>query len=228
MKVYVLSIYSIHPLTQEDLETSLKIHNLRYKRETTMEDFLKFKEDWVKGSSKYDIDYSSGEKNAYFYNLGDAIYAVQRNMGDINEAGVYNYATILAYEVGQMYATCQPLEFYAYKYNRTIDGYEEIHKGEDEVYDMLVTICSASHLEASKPVIELDLSKKEISQNQDFVNELKTNFDNKDYTKVKQMIESKEVEVSNSFNNFLDEVSESFKPVDDALNKFFDVLNGKF
>lgn len=52
MKLYVLSLHSIHQKTNEMLELDLKIHNLKYNKNFTMEQYIKYQEGWLKKFNK--------------------------------------------------------------------------------------------------------------------------------------------------------------------------------
>lgn len=226
MKLYVLSLHSIHQKTNEMLELDLKIHNLKYNKNFTMEQYIKYQEGWLKNSTKYTNAY--GEENAYFNDLNEAIYAAEHNLADVNEAGVYNYITIIEYPMNKMYAFSEPTRFLVFKYNKNSDGYDEVTDTNDEIYQLLANAKCCKFLINNKPKINLNLSKEEELSTKEFVDKLKENLDKKDYKKVKEMIDEKEVSTSIKINSFVDDISSSFHQVDNAVNKIFDVLNGNF
>ena len=225
MKIYILKIYDIKPKTKEMLEKELKIHNIKYEQDLTMDKYMKLVEDWEPGSTKF-IGLSGGEPNAYFYDLNEAIYAAEHNLGDVNECGSYNYITITGVESGLMYGEFEPVEFYVYKYNDN-DGYNEIVDKDDEIYKYLIKHNSASHITNQNSSIKLNLTKEEETSTKEFISSLKENFDKKDYGKVKQLIDTKEEIVSKKLDGFFDEVTNSFQQVDNSINKFLDIFNGK-
>lgn len=225
MKIYILSILSVKQKTEEMLKKELEIHNLKYNKNLTMDKYINFINSFNPYASKYTDSY--GEPNAYFFNLSDAIYAAEHNLGDINEAGVYNYITIVALPIGQMYAHIEPSEFYVFKYNEKEDGYIQITNNDDEIYKFLAKSHNATYLIKEKPIINMNLSKEEEKNTKDFINTLKENIDKKEYNKVKELIENKEVSVSNKLNDFFKDMTDSFKQVDETVNRFFDILNGK-
>lgn len=225
MKIYVLSILSIKQKTEDMLKKELEIHNLKYNQNLTMDKYIDFINNFNPYASKYTD--SCGEQNAYFLNASDAIYAAEHNLGDVNEAGVYNYITIVALPIGQMYAHMEPSEFYVFKYNEKDGGYNQITNTDDEIYKFLERSHYATYLTKEKPVINLNLSKEEEKDTKDFMSSLKENIDKKDYGKVKELIDKKEISLSNQVNEFLDDITDSFKQVDETINKFFDIFNGK-
>lgn len=86
------------------------------------------------------------DANAYFLSLTEAKDSVKTNCADINEAGCYNYACIIAYPIGLMYGTCEPNEFYLFQYDREKDEYIEILPKED-VYKFTAKELGAEFLE---------------------------------------------------------------------------------
>lgn len=225
MKIYILKIYDIRLKDTKILEKDLKIHNIKYNQNLTMEQYIEFVEDIIPGSTKF-TGISEGEYNAYFYNLTDAIYAAEYNLGDINESGAFNYITITCVESGVVYSESHPSEFYVYKFNGN-DGYEEVINKEDEIYKYLAIASNATHIINHTPYIKLNLTKEEEESTKQFVSSLKENMDKKDYQKVKQLIDAKEENVSKKFDNFFNEMNTSFQQVDASINKFFDIFNGK-
>ncbi len=164
------------------------------------------------------------QQGAYFFNLSDAVYFIQNNMNSDSIKKEYNYITVIGVPVGVINAN--PTELYVFEYSANANTYNEVSK-EADVYKFLITV---HHVEIvnEKPVIKLDLSKEEMLPTKEFVSTLKENIENKDYGKVKEMIEQKEAYVSNQINDFLNNVSDSLNAVDSTVNKLFDILNGNF
>lgn len=130
--------------------------------------------------------------------------------------------------MNKMYAFSEPTRFLVFKYNKNSDGYDEVTDTNDEIYQLLANVKCCKFLINNKPKINLNLSKEEELSTKEFVDKLKENLDKKDYKKVKEMIDEKELSTSNKINAFVDDISNSFHQVDNAINKIFDVLNGKF
>lgn len=222
MNIYVLNVLNIEEHTEETLKKGLEIHNSTYNKQWNIEQYINYLNDINKLGSKYIV---TGEyENAYFYNLTDAIYAAEHNMADVNEAGCYNCITIRCLPIGQMYAFCYPTELYVYKFKSKNDGYELVDKN-DELFKYFAS--QYMYIEKQKVEINLDLTKKEEIATKDFVSEFKESFDKKDYGKMKDMLNAKERQLSNQINGFLNDIEESFSQVDESINKFFDIFNGK-
>lgn len=164
------------------------------------------------------------EQSTYFSILSDAIYFVQNNLNNIMEKGEYNYISIIGIPLGIMNAT--PVELYVFKYATETNSNSEISKNEN-VYKFLSKLHCITETE-TKPIIKLDLSKEEVLPTKEFISNLKKNIEEKNYGKVKEMIDQKEYSVSNKINGFLDDVSKSLNSVDETVNKLFDIFNGKF
>ncbi len=127
--IYTLNLLRIEEKDESMLEKELKIENCKYERQISLEDYKDRICSFNSLALKYKLAYS--EENAYFLNFFDADYCVRTNCTDINEAGVYNYACIISYPIGVMYGSCEPCEFYLYRYNRDNDEYVEVSSNED-------------------------------------------------------------------------------------------------
>lgn len=162
--------------------------------------------------------------SAYFSTLSDAVYFVQNNLNEVTGSGKYNYVSILGIPMGVINAN--PVELYLFKHSSNTNSNDEVSKNES-VYKFLVDLKNVTITDI-KPVIKLDLSKEEIQPTKEFISDLKKNIEEKDYGKIKEMIDQKEYFVSNKINGFLDEVSKSLSSIDDTVNHLFDIFNGKF
>lgn len=167
---------------------------------------------------------TKSQQGAYFMNLSNAVYFVQNNMNCESIQKEYNYIAIIGMPTGTMNAI--PTELYVFKPSLNTNSYDEVKK-EDEVYQFAVKHYNVQ-ISENKPVIKLDLSKEELIPTKEFVSSLKENIENKNYGKVKEMIDQKEMYVSNQINGFLNSVSSSLNSVDEAVNKLFDIFNGNF
>lgn len=162
--------------------------------------------------------------SAYFSTLSDAVYFVQNNLNEVTGSGKYNYVSILGIPMGVINAN--PVELYLFKHSSNTNSNDEVSKNES-VYKFLGDLKNVTITDI-KPVIKLDLSKEEIQPTKEFISDLKKNIEEKDYGKIKEMIDQKEYFVSNKINGFLDEVSKSLSSIDDTVNHLFDIFNGKF
>lgn len=164
------------------------------------------------------------KQSAYFSTLSDAVYFVQNNLNEVTDSGKYNYVSILGIPMGVINAN--PVELYLFKHSSNTNSNDEVSKNES-VYKFLGDLKNVTITDI-KPVIKLDLSKEEIQPTKEFISDLKKNIEEKDYGKIKEMIDQKEYFVSNKINGFLDEVSKSLSLIDDTVNHLFDIFNGKF
>ena len=164
------------------------------------------------------------KQSAYFSTLSDAVYFVQNNLNEVTGSGKYNYVSILGIPMGVINAN--PVELYLFKHSSNTNSNDEVSKNES-VYKFLGDLKNVTITDI-KPVIKLDLSKEEIQPTKEFISDLKKNIEEKDYGKIKEMIDQKEYFVSNKINGFLDEVSKSLSSIDDTVNHLFDIFNGKF
>lgn len=191
---------------------------------TYMIELLKINKEDEFSEKKDKLKLEESEQSAYFSTLSDAIYFVQNNLNEATGSGKYNYISILGIPMGVVNAN--PVELYVFKHSSNTNSNDEVSK-DDAVYRFLVDLKHVTITEA-KPVIKLDLSKEEIQSTKEFVSDLKKNIEEKNYGRVKEMIDQKEYYVSNKINGFLDEVSKSLSSVDNTINHLFDIFNGKF
>lgn len=131
---YVSAIYA-DKLTEEDLKKKYEIHKLKYNKDITYEKFLDFLKDFKED------EYNIGSFiSSYHLTKEEAIEYATKNIGDINEAGCYQYAGVSKAPTGLSYYNSgqNPKEdFIIYKYNREKDEYEELDKKEKE-YDLIL------------------------------------------------------------------------------------------
>lgn len=134
--IYYVQAISLQELTEELLNKEYEIHKIKYNQpKLTKEQFLKFMEDWHQ--SKYDID---SFISSYHETLEEAKEYAQRNIGDINEAGCYNYAAVCKAPLGlTYYNTGQNAkeDFILYKYDRESHSYKELAKDVPEYKSLL-------------------------------------------------------------------------------------------
>ena len=164
------------------------------------------------------------QQGAYFMNLSDAVYFIQNKLNDDSVQNKFNYVVVLGIPMGQMNVI--PTELYVFTPSVTTNSYDEVNK-EASAFKFIAEYYKVQ-LTETKPVINLDLSKEELIPTKEFVSSLKENIENKDYGKVREMIEQKEATISSQINGFLENVANSLNSVDEAVNNLFDVFNGKF
>lgn len=104
-KVYAVYQVMVKEKTDESRRRDFEILKLRYnKYHKTFEQYEEFLKSW--GDYYYYYDF---ELNALFSKYFYAEEAVKANCCDINEAGVFNYAIIVALPLDIMYAEAEPV-----------------------------------------------------------------------------------------------------------------------
>lgn len=224
MNVNILTILEVKPMEQTDLERMTKIQNAKYDKEMSVDEYVKMEKGFNPMFGQFKL--GCEQDVAYFYQLTDAIYAVEHNMGDINEAGVYNYAIIRTVNEGSVYTNIDPKAFYLYEFNPQTKGYELVNKDTD-IYKFLSKEFNADIIiEETKPNIVLNLTKEEATQN--FATELKQSIENKDYQKIQQMVSQEDYKITNEINDVCGQVNDAFYEFEKVVNDFCDKLFGKF
>lgn len=123
--IYYVMAIDVDEITKEMLYTQYLIHLFKYHdKKMSFEKFLKFKKDWHE--DKYNI---SSFISSYHLDKDEAIEYAEKNVGDINESGSYEYAAVVSAPIGcSYYNTCQDKEndFIFFKYNHESKSYERI------------------------------------------------------------------------------------------------------
>ena len=124
-KIYCVKAISLSEYSEEKLRERYKITKIEHPvwQEKTFEDYLNFLKGWKDDKYLTDSFISS-----YHTKRNDAIKCVTENIGDINEAGSYNYAAILPVPLNTVYpesnVSYDDVKFF--KFNRESEKYEEI------------------------------------------------------------------------------------------------------
>lgn len=142
--IYEVNLLRIEERTPESFEEELRLENFKYNREINLDRYKERIFSFNPLLEKFKL--CNIDANAYFLSLTEAKDSVKTNCADINEAGCYNYACIIAYPIGLMYGTCEPNEFYLFQYDREKDEYIEILPKED-VYKFTAKEFGAEFLE---------------------------------------------------------------------------------
>lgn len=128
-KIYIVYAISAGQKTEEQRRKEFAMHSVRNRKFRYFQDFCEFLKKW----DDYDY-YGAADVMGYFLFKDDARKAVESNMADINEAGTYPYAAILALDTGCMYpeAYIMPDAYIpVFQYNRDKDRYEEMTQTEE-------------------------------------------------------------------------------------------------
>ena len=125
VKIYQVTAISCEPKAEEILQHEFKIYKIRYnKPDLTMEDYVNYLKRW--NNDKYSIN---GFISSYHLDEERAVSYVENNIGDINEAGVYDYAAVSAIVVDAAYYNSEQdieKDITIYKYNHETDKYEKL------------------------------------------------------------------------------------------------------
>ena len=133
-KIYYVEAISLQEKSQEMLKKEYEIHKIKYKEDITYEQFIKFLKDW------HDYQYSIDSFiSSYHVTLEEAKEYAKNNVGDINEAGCYNYCAVISAPIGISYYNTEQIkeDFIIYKYNNVSKSYEELSSTEKE-YNKLI------------------------------------------------------------------------------------------
>ena len=126
--IYYVEALAVEEKTETDLIKEYEIYKIKYEREITYEKFLETKKNWHE--DKY---YIEGFTSSYHETLEEAKEYVIENIGDINEAGSYEYAAVVEAPLSVSYYNSYQTKksFILYKYNHDKNKYEEIPQTEE-------------------------------------------------------------------------------------------------
>ena len=131
---YRVIAISIREITEEDLKKEFEIDKIKHPNLTSYEKWLNNTNKWV--GTKYRVgSYDLG----YFLEKEEALWAVENNLGGMDEGGCYPYALIEKLPLNTAYptSTCET-EYDLFKFNFETRGYEAIdfHESDKEEYIM--------------------------------------------------------------------------------------------
>lgn len=137
--IYYVEAIDIDEKTEDDLKKEYEIHKIKYNKNISYDEFIRFKKGWR--DDKYSI---SSFISSYHLTKEEALEYAKRNIGDINEAGAYPYVAVVTAPTGiSYYNSCQNKDedFIILKYNREKDEYEEICENDkkSDLYSALVS-----------------------------------------------------------------------------------------
>lgn len=136
--IYVLSTISLNKKTEQDLIKEWKIRNIKYdKRQISYDEYIEFLKSWNDDVFDYSI-----EQNCYFKTFEDANYCVTKNIGDLNDGGIYDYVVVYKTPLNKVYAMTNIKEAYLYKFNYDNKTYEQVDfKGSKEGNFLINKLC---------------------------------------------------------------------------------------
>lgn len=135
-KIFYVSAISLEKITEENLKKKYEIYKIKYDKNISYERYIQMAKSW--GETKYNIDsfissYHTSEEEA-------TEYAVE-NIGDINEAGCYEYVGITDAPIGVSYYNTyinSEKDIRIFKYDREKDKYNPFLKEDDpEIYEYI-------------------------------------------------------------------------------------------
>lgn len=128
--IYIVNAISVTEYKEEDLKRKHTAHNCLNERQLTYEEYLKFLKNWKEDTysissfiSSFHLEYEKAKEYA------------ENNLGDINEAGCYNYAAIIKAPMDCFYYNSYQnpkTDFELYKYNSETKKYELLDKSAKE------------------------------------------------------------------------------------------------
>ena len=132
--IFIVSTINLKEKSYEDLMKEYEIFKIKYNtwRKSTFEEFINFQKEWAR--DRYEL---TDEDNAYFLEFDKAKEAVEENINDINDSGVYNYALIRKVNLNSMYAKQLPEEIYIFKFNKQKMKYDLNEDINDEEYKFI-------------------------------------------------------------------------------------------
>lgn len=139
-KIYVVNAIYADELTKEDNEKEFEIYKIRYEiwKNKTFEEFLNFQRGYKK--DKWNI---GGFDSSYHTTKEEAIKFITENIGDINEAGCYNYASVSPIPMGCAYynSRMNKNDIVLFKWNKGTHRYEIFNKTTEnsELYNGLIS-----------------------------------------------------------------------------------------
>lgn len=132
--IYVLSTISINKKTEQDLIKEWKIRNIRYdKTAVSYEHYIEFLNSWNDDIFDYSV-----EENCYFKTFEDANYCATKNIGDLNDGGIYDYVVVYKTALNKVYAMTNIREAYLYKFNYDNKTYEPVDFTDSEEGKFLI------------------------------------------------------------------------------------------
>lgn len=136
-KIYIVRAISVKEKKEIDLKTEYRKYLLMHNKAMSYEQFIKFQSSW--GNDKY---YFYDFISSFHLKKDDAIYYMEKNAGDVNESGSYEYGAVVAAPLDEFYYETEinpDTDIILYKYYRENDSYVELDYNEDkELYVYLL------------------------------------------------------------------------------------------
>lgn len=126
--LYIVTTISLKKKTELDRKKDFELKKYKYPRwrAKTYEDYCEL----LQSLKKYDYEINQ-EDNSYYLDLNKAREIVLKNIGDINDGGVYNYVVIKKICLNKVYANVAPEDAYLFRFCKNMRLYKEISLNED-------------------------------------------------------------------------------------------------
>ena len=129
--IYIVRTIDLKQKTEQDLRNEFEICRINHPlwKTKTYKDYIKFLKGWKK--DKYSISY---EDNAYCESWEIAYEKITTNACDMNDGGVFNYASIIKTPINCCYPTSCIIDnnISLFKFNRDTDDYFKIDENFNE------------------------------------------------------------------------------------------------
>jgi len=135
--IYIVRTIDLKVKTEQDLRNGYEIFKINYPswRTRTYEEYIDFMKNW--DDDKYEISF---EDNCYCGSYGTAFEKITNNECDINDGGVYDYASIVKIPLNRCYAESyvRKEDITLFKFNYEKDRYDEVGtENENEIIKWL-------------------------------------------------------------------------------------------
>ena len=129
--IYIVRTIDLKVKTEQDLKNGYEVFKINYPnwRTKTYEDYIDFMKDWKR--DKYEQGY---EENAYCETYEQAYMKVINNICDMNDGGLYDYASIIKTPVDYCYpeSYLEDEDTTLFKFDYKRNSYFEVRKDFDE------------------------------------------------------------------------------------------------
>lgn len=128
--IYIGKMISLKEKTKEDIEKEFEIIKIKNKswQSKTLDDYINFIKNWC----NYDYIMST-EDNCYGLDYNEIENLIINNYADVNDGGIYNYATIIEIPINKMYAYTEVISIQIFKYNKESNKYEKQNEHSKEM-----------------------------------------------------------------------------------------------
>lgn len=146
-KIWYVEAIGAEKVTEEKLRKDFEIAKIKHNWDSSKVDFEEFKR--LKHSWGEDLYYFDRWISSFHKTKEDAIEFATQNIGDINEAGAYNYVAVVGAPMDSTYYNTyiKYEDVLIYKYDRESDRYVQIDKTEEIFKPLHYAICGIAYTE---------------------------------------------------------------------------------